>query len=86
MQEKSIEKFIFSPDSSRVISRSLDFKEDRSPDIVRKVLACPKKKLNIDMNQLLRDYFFPHRNILRIFNKHINILIYKKINNAKLSN
>lgn len=63
-------KFTFSPDSSRVIARFLYLNDERSADIIRKVLAMPKKEVNIAMSQLLRGYSRRHRNISRIFDKH----------------
>ena len=74
-------KFIFSPDPSRVIARFLYVNDDRSADIIRKVLAMPEKEVNIAMSQLLRGYARRHRNISKIFEKHFNKLapIFDKI-------
>lgn len=63
-------KYIFSPDPSRVIARFLYVSDDRSADIIRKVLAMPEKEVNIAMSQLLRGYSRRHRNISKIFEKH----------------
>ncbi|MDP2337881.1 MAG: glycoside hydrolase family 130 protein [Bacteroidota bacterium] len=63
-------KNIFSPDPSRVIARFLHLSDDRSADIIRKVLAMPEKEVNIAMSQLLRGYSRRHRNISQIFEKH----------------
>jgi len=63
-------KFIFSPDSSRIIARFLYLNDERSADIIRKVLAMPEKEVSIAMSQLLRRYVRRHRNISRIFEKH----------------
>ena len=63
-------KFLFSPDPSRIIARFLYVSDDRSADIIRKVLAMPEKEVNIAMSQLLRGYSRRHRNISRIFEKH----------------
>ena len=63
-------KFIFSPDPTRVIARFLYVNDERSADIIRKVLAMPEKEVNIAMSQLLRGYSRRHRNISRIFEKH----------------
>ena len=63
-------KFTFSPDSSRVIARFLFLNDERSADIIRKVLAMPEKEVNSAMSQLLRGYSRRHRNISRIFEKH----------------
>jgi len=63
-------KFVFYPDSTRVIARFLYLDDDRSADIIRKVLAMPEKEISIAMSQLLRGYSRRHRNISRIFEKH----------------
>jgi len=63
-------KFTFSPDPSRIIARFLYVNDDRSADIIRKVLAMPEKDVNIAMSQLLRGYSRRHRNISKIFEKH----------------
>ena len=63
-------KFTFSPDPSRVIARFLYVNDERSADIIRKVLAMPGKEVNIAMSQLLRGYSRRHRNISKIFEKH----------------
>jgi len=74
-------KQIFSPDSTRVIARFLYLDDERSADIIRKVLAMPDKEVNIAMSQLLRGYSRRHRNISRIFEKHFERLapIFEKI-------
>jgi beta-1,2-mannobiose phosphorylase / 1,2-beta-oligomannan phosphorylase len=63
-------KYIFSPDPSRIIARFLYVNDERSADIIRKVLAMPEKEVNIAMSQLLRGYSRRHRNISKIFEKH----------------
>ncbi len=65
-------KFIFMPDPSRVIARFLYVNDERSADIIRKVLAMPEKEINIAMSQLLRGYSRRHRNISKIFEKHFS--------------
>jgi len=74
-------KFTFSPDSSRVIARFLYLNDERSAYIIRKVLAMPKKEVDIAMSQVLRGYSRRHRNISRIFEKHFAKLapIFEKI-------
>ena len=62
--------FIFSPDPSRIIARFLYLDDERSANIIRKVLAMPEKEVNIAMSQLLRGYSRRHRNISLIFEKH----------------
>jgi len=63
-------KLLFSPDPSRIIARFLYLNDERSADIIQKVLAMPEKEVNIAMSQLLRGYSRRHRNISRIFEKH----------------
>lgn len=63
-------KFYFTPDPSRIIARFLYLSDERSAEIIRKVLAMPEKELNIAMSQLLRGYSRRHRNISRIFEKN----------------
>ena len=74
-------KFMFSPDPSRIIARFLYLNDDRSANIIRKVLAMPENEVNIAMSQLLRGYSRRHRNISRIFEKHFDRLapIFDKI-------
>lgn len=71
MQVNVIRKnLFFSPDPSRIIARFLFLNDERSADIIRKVLAMPEKEVNIAISQLLRGYSRRHRNISRIFEKH----------------
>jgi predicted GH43/DUF377 family glycosyl hydrolase len=63
-------KYVFSPDPSRVIARFLYLSDERSADIIRKVLAMPEKEVNVAMSQLLRGFSRRHRNISKIFEKH----------------
>src|SRR5665647_3322254 len=74
-------KFTFSPDSSRVIARFLYMSDERSADIIRKVLAMPEKDVKIAISQLLRGYSRRHRNISLIFEKYFERLapIFDKI-------
>ena len=74
-------KLLFSPDPSRIIARFLYLNDERSADIIRKVLSMPEKEVNIAMSQLLRRYSRRHRNISRIFEKHFTRLapIFDKI-------
>ncbi len=70
----SRKKYVFSPDPSRIIARFLYLSDERSADIIRKVLAMPEKDVNIAMSQLLRGFSRRHRNISRIFEKHFDKL------------
>lgn len=73
--------FIFSPDPSRIIARFLYISDERSADIIRKVLAMPEKDVNIAISQLLRGYSRRHRNISKVFEKYFDRLapIFDKI-------
>ena len=65
-------KHVFSPDPSRIIARFLQVGDERSANIIRKVLAMPEKEVNIAMSQLLRGYSRRHRNISKVFEKYFN--------------
>lgn len=48
MQDAVIgKKFVFSSDPSRIIARFLYLSDERSANIIRKVLAMPEKEVNI---------------------------------------
>jgi len=64
----------FSSDSSRVIARFLYTNDERSLDIIRKVLAMSDEDANITLSQVLRGYSKRHRNISVIFEKNFNKL------------
>jgi len=64
----------FSPDPSRIIARFLYTTESRSIEIVKTVLAMPEAEVNNTLNPLLRDFSTRHRNIARIFEKHVEKL------------
>lgn len=64
----------FCPDPSRVIARFYYTNNERSANIIRKVLVLPEDVLNIALSQVLRGYSKRHRNISRIFEKHFNKL------------
>ncbi len=72
---------IFTPDPSRIIARFLFLNDERSANLIRKVLAMPEKEVNIAISQLLRGYSRRHRNISRIFEKHFARLapVFEKI-------
>jgi predicted GH43/DUF377 family glycosyl hydrolase len=64
----------FNPDPSRVIARFHYTNDERSKNIIRKVLDMPEKEAKIALNQVLRGYSKRHRNISRIFENHFNKL------------
>lgn len=63
-------KTTFTPDSSRVIARFLHLSDERSVNLIKKVLDLPKAELNITLSQLLRGYARRHRNISRTLAKN----------------
>ena len=65
---------LFSPDSSRIIPRFLYTTESRSIEIIKTVLAMPEPEVINTLNPLLRDFSTRHRNINRIFKKHVDKL------------
>ena len=65
---------LFSPDSSRIIARFLNTPESRSIEIIRSVLAMTEAEVNNTLNPLLRDFSTRHRNITRLFKKHVDKL------------
>ena len=62
----------FLPDSSRVIARFLYTSDERSRNIISKVMAMPDSDVNNTLNQVLRDYSKRHRNISVIFERNFN--------------
>ncbi len=77
----------FLPDPSRVIARFLYTSDERSNNIIRKVLAMSEDEANTALNHVLRGYSKRHRNISKIFEMHYNKLshLFKelKINSCK---
>ena len=77
----------FFPDPSRVIARFLYTSDERSENIIRKVLAMSEDEANTALTHVLRDYSKRHRNISKIFEMHYNKLshLFKelKINSCK---
>jgi len=74
-------KFIFSPDPSRIIARFLYLSDERSTEIIQKVLAMPEKDQKTALSQLLRGYSRRHRNISQVFEKYLKRLapIFEKL-------
>jgi beta-1,2-mannobiose phosphorylase / 1,2-beta-oligomannan phosphorylase len=80
---------IFQPDSSRVIARFLYNNEERSLDLITRILSMQEKQQRETLFQVLRDYSKRHRSISRIFENNYNRLVplFSKLNidPAKLS-
>jgi len=73
---------IFQPDSSRVIARFLYNNEERSLDLIKRILGMPEKEQRETLFQVLRDYSKRHRSISRVFENNYNRLLplFPKIN------
>jgi len=67
-------KNTFLPDPKRVIARFLYTSDDRSKNIIRKIMAMSDSEIGVELNQVLREYSKRHRNISRTFEKHFNKL------------
>lgn len=75
MQVAVIRKNVkFNPDPSRVIARFHYTNDERSKNIIRKVLDMPENQAKIALSQVLRSYSKRHRSISKIFEKHFNKL------------
>jgi predicted GH43/DUF377 family glycosyl hydrolase len=65
---------IFQPDSSRVIARFLYASEERSTDLILRILNLTERQQREMLTQVLRDYSKRHRSISKVFEKHFNRL------------
>src|SRR6266478_5366938 len=63
---------IFQPDSSRVIARFLYNDDERSAELIEKILSMPERLQRETLIQILRDYSKRHRSISRVFEKNFN--------------
>ena len=63
---------IFRPDSSRVIARFLYTGDERSMNVIKRVLEMPEDEVKLTISQVLRGFSQRHRNISKIFEKHFN--------------
>jgi len=72
----------FQPDASRVIARFLYTTEERSINLINRILALSEKQQQEILTQVLRDYSKRHRSISRIFEKNFNRLqhLFNKLN------
>jgi beta-1,2-mannobiose phosphorylase / 1,2-beta-oligomannan phosphorylase len=66
---------IFQPDSSRVIARFLYNNEERSADLIVRVMSLSEKQQRETLVQVLRDYSKRHRSISKVFEKNFNRLL-----------
>jgi len=65
---------LFNPDPSRVIARFHYANDERSKDIIQKILDMPVEEAKIALSQVLRGYSKRHRSISKIFENHFNRL------------
>jgi predicted GH43/DUF377 family glycosyl hydrolase len=65
---------LFEPDSSRVIARFLFTTEERSLELISKILALTIQQQQEILTQVLRDFSKRHRSISRVFEKHFSRL------------
>ena len=68
--------FKFYPDPSRVIARFFYPYDERSVNIINRVLTLSDEQVKVAINQVLRGYSKRHRNITRIFEKHFDKIAY----------
>lgn len=64
----------FQPDSSRVITRFLYSGDERSANLITKILSLPEKQQRETLTQILRDYSKRHRSISKAFEKNFSRL------------
>src|SRR4030095_11781820 len=75
MAVKVIRKdILFEPDSSRVIARFLYTTEERSLELISKILTLTIQQQQEILTQVLRDFSKRHRSISRVFEKHFSRL------------
>lgn len=60
----------FLPDSSRVLARFFNNGEERTKNLVQRVLSLDEETLNRELQHTLREFAGRHRNISRIFQQH----------------
>ncbi|HEY1872339.1 MAG TPA: hypothetical protein VGG71_14850, partial [Chitinophagaceae bacterium] len=61
---------LFHPDSSRVIARFLYSTDERSAELIVRILSLSEKQQQEILTQVLRDYSKRHRSISKIFEKN----------------
>jgi predicted GH43/DUF377 family glycosyl hydrolase len=79
----------FLPDSSRVVARYFMSGEERTKELIGRILAMSDQHVNLTLEQINREFARRHRNISYIFYKHYekirHIIKEMKINEANLS-
>jgi beta-1,2-mannobiose phosphorylase / 1,2-beta-oligomannan phosphorylase len=65
---------LFEPDPSRVIARFLYSTDERSIELIKRIMKLSEKQQQEMLTQVLRDFSKRHRSISRIFEKYFNRL------------
>ncbi len=60
----------FLPDSSRVVARFFNSGDERTKNLVARIMGLSKDQIQLGLSQTLRDFAGRHRNISKIFFKH----------------
>ena len=65
----------FTPDSSRVVTRFFMSGDQRTQELVGRIMAMNEQQVNLTLEQIFRGFARRHRNISTIFYSHFeNIL------------
>lgn len=67
VQRKSLQ---FIPDSSRVVARFFDNGDQRTIHLVRRIMALDDHMVKVELNNVLREFVYRHRNISKIMMRH----------------
>lgn len=67
VQRKNIK---FSPDNSRVVARFFNNGENRTRELIKRVISLEDSEVNRVLERTLREFAGRHRNISRIFLRH----------------
>lgn len=63
-------KIKFTPDSSRVVSRFFKSSDERTIELVGRIMAMNEQQVNLSLEQVFRGFARRHRNISSVFLKH----------------
>lgn len=79
----------FLPDSSRVVARYFNSGDQRTKDLVARILAMSNNDITLTLEQINRSFARRHRNISAIFYKHYEyirgLIVEMQINEAEIS-
>ncbi|MGQ1890862.1 glycoside hydrolase family 130 protein [Thermophagus sp. OGC60D27] len=65
-------KTIIYPNNNRVIARFFFNGDQRATKVIQNILKMPEQEVNVNMNQILREFTRRHRSITTLFKKHYN--------------